>query len=294
LLAWGSQGNSDGQFSEPRGLAVDASGNVFVTDYFPHSRIQVFDANGAFLRKWGIQGSGPGQLFAPVDIALDAGGNAYVVDGNTVNEFTSDGIFVRRWGSGGTGDGQFQAASGIAIDASNNVYVVGNGDCRVQKFTNDGTFLLKWDACESLTGVSPMGVEVEPAGTVLVTILGAQACLRRFSATGEFLGQLGTTGNAPGSIYAPAAAVVDAGGRIYEADGNGDRVQAFSSTGTFIIGWGSTGTGPGQFQTAIGIGLGPGGEIYVSDRLNYRVQKFGSLSTPTLRSTWGRIKSIYR
>jgi hypothetical protein len=45
---------------------------------------------------------------------------------------------------------------------------------------------------------------------------------------------------------------------------------------------------------AYGIALGPGGEVYVADRLNHRIQKFGNLATPTARSTWGRLKAIYR
>jgi DNA-binding beta-propeller fold protein YncE len=38
---WGSNGTGDGQFDGPFGIAIDSSGNVYVTDY-NHDRIQVF------------------------------------------------------------------------------------------------------------------------------------------------------------------------------------------------------------------------------------------------------------
>jgi tripartite motif-containing protein 71 len=63
----------------PAGLAVDASGNVFVVDE-GNNRIQKFDANGKFITKWGTTGSGDGQLEEPTSIALDSSGNVYVVD----------------------------------------------------------------------------------------------------------------------------------------------------------------------------------------------------------------------
>jgi DNA-binding beta-propeller fold protein YncE len=41
LTQWGTQGTGDGQFNNPAGVAVDASGNVYVADT-DNNRIQVF------------------------------------------------------------------------------------------------------------------------------------------------------------------------------------------------------------------------------------------------------------
>ncbi len=79
LMKWGSYGSGDGQFYGPYGIAVDASGNVYVTDS-GNNRVQKFTSNGTFITKWGSQGSEDGQFSGPDGIAVDANGNVYVVD----------------------------------------------------------------------------------------------------------------------------------------------------------------------------------------------------------------------
>ncbi|MCK4471945.1 MAG: 6-bladed beta-propeller, partial [Anaerolineae bacterium] len=71
ILTWGSQGKGQGQFQDPRGIAVDQDGNVYVADS-GNNRIQVFDSSGKFLTQWGGEGDGPGQFKEPWGIAVDA------------------------------------------------------------------------------------------------------------------------------------------------------------------------------------------------------------------------------
>ena len=52
--AFGEPGSGPGQFNEPRGLAADSRGNLYVADT-KNSRIQVFDPNGQFLRAIGVR-----------------------------------------------------------------------------------------------------------------------------------------------------------------------------------------------------------------------------------------------
>ena len=42
VTKWGVSGSGDGEFDSPYGIAVDMSGNVFVSEYYPNDRIQVF------------------------------------------------------------------------------------------------------------------------------------------------------------------------------------------------------------------------------------------------------------
>lgn len=77
---WGSIGSGPGQFNNPRRVAVDPSGNVFVAD-FGNDRIEKFDGNGKLLMTWGSLGQNEGQLYNPTGMAVQfPSGNVYVVD----------------------------------------------------------------------------------------------------------------------------------------------------------------------------------------------------------------------
>lgn len=63
----------------------------------PHAAtIQVFDVNGAFLRKFGSEGSGPGQLHEAAGLAFDRESNLYICDDKNrrVQVFTAQGAFI--------------------------------------------------------------------------------------------------------------------------------------------------------------------------------------------------------
>lgn len=101
-----------------------------------NNRVQVFGADGRFLRKWGSEGTEEGQLRLPIGVAVDASDRVYVADwGNDrVQVFDPDGSLLWIWGSRGNSEGLFAGPVGIAIDASGNVYVVDMGNDRVRVF----------------------------------------------------------------------------------------------------------------------------------------------------------------
>jgi DNA-binding beta-propeller fold protein YncE len=63
----------------PEGLAVDAQGQVYITDYL-NGAVQVFSNEGEFLWAWGSGGHEDGQLAQPTSIALDEAGRIYIVN----------------------------------------------------------------------------------------------------------------------------------------------------------------------------------------------------------------------
>ena len=114
---WGSEGTGEGQFRHPHGLAIDPSGNVYVT-VRDNTEVQKFTSDGLFITKWGSNGTDDGEFRDPHAIDIDSLGNVYVSDAMNLNiqKFTSDGEFITKWGSSGTSDGEFIHPQGIAID----------------------------------------------------------------------------------------------------------------------------------------------------------------------------------
>ena len=142
LTSWGTQGAGNSQFFGAAGVAVDASGNVYVADP-GNNRIQKFTSAGAFITKWGSNGSGDGQFSGPQGVSVDSSGNVYVADtlNNRIQKFDSSGMFITKWGSAGSADGQFMGPGGVSADTSGNVYVSDTGNSRIQKFSPSGMFL---------------------------------------------------------------------------------------------------------------------------------------------------------
>jgi DNA-binding beta-propeller fold protein YncE len=122
-------------FDRPTNAAVDSEGNVYVTDTF-NARVQVFDADGNFLRMWGKPGTAPGTFMRPKGIAVDRDDHVYVVDAefNNVQVFDSEGHLLMFFGDRGNQPGTFTLASGIGIDAQNRVIVTEQWTGRVQIF----------------------------------------------------------------------------------------------------------------------------------------------------------------
>ncbi len=168
--SFGSQGSGDGQFQQADGITVDENGLIYISDYQLH-RIQVFQADGTFVRKWGSQGSGTNQFQNPRGLDIGPDGNLYVCDwGNhRICVYQPDGTFVRSWGSYGTGDGQFNHPYRISVNSEGQVFVADYSNYRVQAFDENGIFIRKFEP-ESETGSSepPEAIAALDDGSVLV------------------------------------------------------------------------------------------------------------------------------
>jgi DNA-binding beta-propeller fold protein YncE len=66
LGAWGSPGTGEGQFHFLHSVAVDSQGRVYVSDR-ENNRVQIFDAEGRFLRAWTHLGSTMSLFITPDD-----------------------------------------------------------------------------------------------------------------------------------------------------------------------------------------------------------------------------------
>jgi sugar lactone lactonase YvrE len=267
---WGSYGTGTGQFSAVYGVALDTNGLIYVGDYNSSGRIQVFQADGSFVRKWN-------SLYSTA-IAVGTNGLVYVVDQNThnVTVFESGGTLVRQWGGMGSSDGKFSGPYGIALGANGMVYVADSGNHRIQVFQPNGTFVRKWGVPGVLDGQfsNPQGVAVDTNGLVYVADSGNRR-VQIFQPDGTFVSKWGSSGSGDGqfssSIYGIA---VGENSLVYVADASYARIQVFQADGTFAGKWGVSGSRGGQFNSPRGIAVGLGGRVYVADTSNNRIQVF--------------------
>jgi DNA-binding beta-propeller fold protein YncE len=157
---WGSKNNSDGKFAEAYGIATGPNGDVYVADTWGN-RVEVFDAEGGFLRSFGSYGHGmPGNLSTPYGIAVaPTSGDVYLADASDdqVVEFSAEGAFIRAWGKPGPRAGQFYTPTAVAVDPAGDIYVADAGEeypddgyARVQKFTGEGKFIAQWGEVPAL------------------------------------------------------------------------------------------------------------------------------------------------
>lgn len=302
------------QFNQPIGLAVDAAGNVYVADFENH-RIRKVSPTGTVSTLAGdgtagfADGNGTAAKFlGPRDIDVDASGNLYIADAfnNRIRKITPTGTVSTIAGDGtrGSADGngvsaQFDGPSGIAVDAAGNMYVADNINHRIRKITPTGTVsTLAGDT--STVGSSlgstdevgpearfnvPNGIAVDAAGNVYVADTGNNR-IRKITPDGTVSTLAGSSSGFTDGVGTaarfndPAGIALDAGGNIYVADSDNNRIRKITSTGTVSTVAGGTLQGftdgsstTARFHSPSGIAVDAAGTIYVADRQNHSIRK---------------------
>ena len=289
----GTPGSTDGtggaaRFDHPRGVAVDGSGNVYVSD-MGNEIIRKITTGGVVTTLAGTAGSagttdGTGAVARftnPYGIAVDSlSGNIYVTDSinSTIRQITSEGIvttFAGTAGDLGNKDGtgtaaRFDHPRGVAVDGSGNIYVSDMGNNTIRKITSGGVVTTLAGTAGSTgstdgTGAaarfsSPSGVAVDSSGNAYVADLGNQI-IRQITSGGvvtTFAGKALTLDSTDGTGAAagfntPKGVAVDSSGNIYLADSVNSTIRKITSAGvvTTVAGTaGMPGTADGTGEAA--------------------------------------------
>jgi hypothetical protein len=265
----GIRGSADGigssaLFTEPRGIAMDAASNVYVTDgsvvrKITPSRVvkTIAGLQGAF----GVtDGAGSAARFDdPEGIVVDGAGNLFVADFDvsalTIRKITRTGI-VTTFAGGNTGGSteiphddtgtkaRFVGPKGLAIDQANNLYVtdIGRGGLTAPNLNDGSSFIRK---------VFPSGVVKTIAGNYGFTTLPAGGPLAEFSLS---------TGIA-----------VDGAGNLFVIDhfNNSNRIKKIASSGAISV----LPVDPGNFGFLSGILIDTASNLFVSDSNNHIISK---------------------
>ncbi len=300
------------QFNNPRGIAVDSSGNVYIGDTDNH-RIRTITAAGAVSTLAGsgstgyIDDTGTNANFnEPYGVAVDASGNVYVADANNsvIRKVTSAGVVTTVAGStAGYADGNYTAAMfnytvGVALDTAGNVYVGDTGNNFVRKIDSsanvttfagevNGTTNGQGSAVRFSTQGNNIGaITSDAAGNIYVADT-SNNLIRKITAAGvvSTLAGSGTAGFADGtgtaaSFSSPRGIAVDTSGVVYVADSGNNRIRQISTAGVVstLAGSGTAGstnaTGTAaSFDNPYGIAVDASGNVYVGDANNGTIRQ---------------------
>ncbi len=256
------------RFCSPQGVAVDKSGNVYITDHM-YNRIRKLDSSGYIYtiaggstKSYGGDG-GPASaalINYPWGILVDSVGNIFFSDqDNNCIRKISGGIISTIAGTPGVGgfagDGGPASSAlmyhpkGIAMDCKGNLYISDFYNARIRK--------------------------IDPSG--IITTIGG-------TGVNGFSGDGGPATAA--KIHATFGITVDKAGNVYLADANNQRVRMISNTGIMstVAGIGYCASlgdgGPATaacFSSTYGVLADDEFNLYISDHIGERVRKVWGL-----------------
>jgi hypothetical protein len=249
----------------PMGVAADATGNIYITDY-GNNRIRKVSVSGIITTvagngNAGYSGDGASatsaELSGPWGITLDGSGNIYIADeyNNCIRKINSSGIISTVAGNGVAGfSGDNGAATlaklnspcGLAFDGSGNMYIADMSNSRIRKVNTSG----------------------------IITTIGGNG-------TKGFNGDGGPATSA--ELFQPTGVAIDHLGNIFIADSNLVRKINPSGTITTFAGNGTMGfSGDGaaaiaaEINGAFGIAADSAGSVYISDVGNNRIRRINT------------------
>ncbi|MEZ4500304.1 MAG: SMP-30/gluconolactonase/LRE family protein [Thermomicrobiales bacterium] len=194
--SWEDFETAEGPLSVLGGIAFDADGNIYTTNY-EQGMIHMFDSNRTFIRSWGSKGTGDGQFIEISGLAFGLDGTIYVsdVERDDIQLFDAEGNYLSTLGGPGTEPGRFMNPSGISVDAEGNLWVAEIGNNRITKFSPEGEVLLIFGSTGGAPGQfnEANAVTTDEEGRIYVTEF--QGCrVQVFDAEGNFLYMWGSRG----------------------------------------------------------------------------------------------------
>jgi sugar lactone lactonase YvrE len=327
------------------GVAVDASGNLFIADGF--SRIRKVGTNGIITTvagngTYGYSGDGGAatnaKLWGPFGVAVDATGNLFIADSNNqrIRKVGTNGIITTVAGNGFTtvfpyppypivgaysGDGgaatnaELNGPAGVAVDAAGNLFIADSGNSRIRKVGTNGIITTVAGNGTGYSGdggaatnaglYGPDGVTVDATGNLFIADpnenrvrkVGTNGIINTVAGNGAgagtggygnyFSGDGGAATNA--ELNLPQDVVVDATGNLFIADSGNLRIREVDTSGIIITvaGGGTNGLGDGgaaanaELGSPSGVAVDATGNLFIADSWNRCICKV-VFSGPTL------------
>jgi trimeric autotransporter adhesin len=268
---------------DPRGVAIDASGNIYITGTFIYRIRMVTKSTGiistvAGTGYYGYSGDGGLATSAALSyvygVAVDASGNIYIADDSLIRMVTkSTGIISTVAGGGSSGyfwDGGLATSAslynlrGVAVDASGNIYIADTFTNRIRMVmkstgiistvAGNGSYGYSGDGGLSTSAAlkDPYGVAIDVSSNIYIADT-YNRCIRMVTRSTGIISTVAGTGyygySGDGGLATSAAlsypygVTIDVSGNIYIADASNRRIRMVTKS-TGII---STVAGTGLY-----------------------------------------------
>ena len=244
------------QLKEVNGIAVDASGNIYIADTLnfrirkvSNGVITTVAGNGTVGSAGDLGPATSAQLYGPTAVAVDSSGNLYISDLNKIRK-VSNGVITTLAGSdtpsfsGDNGpaiSADFDGVGKIFVDQAGSLFIA-DGSCRIRKITNGVINTIAGNGMCGFSGdngpatsaqIYDSGITVDLNGNLFIADSNVSNKVRKVSngtittvagnGVGGFSGDGGSATSA--SLYGPSSVAVDATGILYIADFTNQRIR---------------------------------------------------------------------
>ena len=274
VRSWGEDGRGPGAFMNPRDVAVEANGDLVITDTRA-DRVQVQRADGHF-ETWArisptlgtpASGAGPREFWQPSGVAIDPrNGDVWVSEGNRhrVQRIPQDGdktkVTIYGGTAAGTAPGRFTEPLGIAVATDGTVWVADTRNDRLQRLDRTTN---TWSVLGGF--IHPTAVAVLTDGRLAVTELGAEPTTAAGKGRLSLFAADGTRVGLVEGLEQPEGVSSDGHGGVLVSETGRDRIlhydAALQPLGTVGSGW----TRP------MGMDVDSSGRLFVADTYGNRV-----------------------
>jgi len=251
LAGSGVDGNNDGtgnaaSFGLCLGIAVDAAGNVYLTD-FENNEIRKITQAGVVTTI--IKSSGRGNADGTIatatfsnlhNIVIDKAGNFYVADANLIRKIAPDGNVTT------IPNTNFKDVTDMALDNAGNLFVADYGNNVIKEITTDGAIFTyagsgKAGSADGDRTIAsfyfPSGIDIDADGNLFVADsynnrirkIAPNGDVSTFAGNGESKSVDGT--GILASFSAPSGIVVSPNGDMYVADANSGKIRVITKNG---------------------------------------------------------------
>jgi sugar lactone lactonase YvrE len=235
-------------------LAIDKSGNIFVSDNDYDDVSEIDYDNGAYAFSTNL-----GSFQQPWGVAVDANDNFYVVE-NGANDVIKETASANGYTASVLPASGLSGPFGVAVDSAGDIYISDGGNNRIVRLTPQGNTYTQSTVPTSALGL-PMGIAVDSAGNVYICDIGHGRVIKE-TPSGQSYTESTIAQNLP---YEPVGVAIDGSGNVYILCfilGGSETYSVFKETPT-AGGYVQSAVGFSPYQNPYGIAADASGNVFI-------------------------------